>query len=50
VVPGKRHISWDLPGPAGRPLAAVETIRDDVARRVDELVAEVNGPPTENRV
>ena len=50
VVPGKRYISWDLPDPAGRPLAEVETIRDDIARRIDELVAELDRPPTENRV
>jgi arsenate reductase len=36
-IPGKRYIDWDLPDPAGRPLNEVRRIRDDVARRVDEL-------------
>jgi arsenate reductase len=40
-VPGKRYISWQLPDPKGRPLEEVRAIRDDVARRVAELAAEL---------
>jgi protein-tyrosine-phosphatase len=39
VVPGKRYENWGLPDPKGRPLAEVREIRDEIARRVDELVA-----------
>ncbi len=38
-VPGKRYIDWDLDDPAGRPLAEVRRTRDEIARRVADLVA-----------
>jgi arsenate reductase (thioredoxin) len=40
--PGKRYIDWDLPDPKGRPLDEVRRTRDDIARRVKELVAELD--------
>jgi arsenate reductase len=40
-VPGKRYVDWDLDDPAGRPLEDVRAIRDEIARRVDALVAEL---------
>jgi arsenate reductase (thioredoxin) len=40
VIPGKRYLDWDLPDPKGRPIEAVRAIRDEIARRVDALVAE----------
>jgi arsenate reductase (thioredoxin) len=43
VYPGKRYLDWDLPDPAGRPLAEVRPIRDDIKRRVDELVVDLLG-------
>ena len=39
VLPGKRYLEWELPDPAGRQLADVRRIRDDLARRVDALLA-----------
>jgi arsenate reductase len=39
VVPGKRYVNWHLPDPKGRPLDEVRAIRDDIARRVEELAA-----------
>ena len=39
VVPGKRYVSWQLPDPAGQPVERVREIRDEIARRVDELAA-----------
>jgi arsenate reductase len=42
VVPGKRYISWQLPDPKNRPLDEVRAIRDDIAMRVDRLVAEID--------
>ena len=41
VVPGKGYILWDVPDPAGKPLGDVRLIRDDLDRRVSELVAQV---------
>src|SRR5829696_482630 len=41
-IPGKRYIDWDLQDPAGLPLDEVRVIRDDIARRVNELVLELD--------
>jgi L-amino acid N-acyltransferase YncA/protein-tyrosine-phosphatase len=41
VHPGKRYEDWELDDPAGRDLAAVRAIRDEIDRRVTRLVAEV---------
>jgi len=44
VYPGKRYVDWDLPDPAGRPIEVVRPIRDDIAGRVDALIAELLEP------
>jgi arsenate reductase (thioredoxin) len=41
VVPATRYLDWDLPNPAGRPLAEVRPIRDDIERRVVDLLREL---------
>ena len=41
-IPGKRYLDWDLPDPKGRPVAEVRATRDDIARRVEALVAELD--------
>jgi arsenate reductase (thioredoxin) len=41
VVPGKRYVSWHLPDPKSRRLDEVRAIRDEIAARVDSLVAEL---------
>ncbi len=38
VYPGKRHLVWELPDPAGRPLEEVRAIRDDIDLRVRALL------------
>ena len=38
IYPGKRYEDWDVEDPAGKDLAAVREIRDDIARRVDRLI------------
>ena len=43
VVHGKRYENWGLPDPYGRPLEGVRPIRDEVARRVEALVADLDG-------
>jgi arsenate reductase len=42
--PGKRYEDWVLAGPAGRSLAEVRPIRDEIRRRVERLIAELDGP------
>jgi arsenate reductase len=42
-VPGRRYVDWDLPDPRGQPLEEVRRIRDEIATRVDALVAELDG-------
>jgi arsenate reductase (thioredoxin) len=41
-VPGKRYVNWQLPDPIGLPLDDVRPIRDEVERRVEALVAELD--------
>jgi protein-tyrosine-phosphatase len=41
VFPGKRYLDWELPDPGGRPVEEVRPIRDEIDRRVRELVAEL---------
>jgi arsenate reductase (thioredoxin) len=44
VYPGKRYVDWELPDPAGRPIEEVRPIRDEIADRVDALLAELLQP------
>ena len=41
-IPGKRYLDWELEDPKDRPVDAVRATRDDIARRVDALVAELD--------
>jgi arsenate reductase (thioredoxin) len=41
-IPGKRYLDWELEDPKGRPIEEVRRTRDDIARRVEELVAELD--------
>ncbi|HUY97624.1 MAG TPA: arsenate reductase ArsC [Verrucomicrobiae bacterium] len=43
VYPGTRYLDWVLPDPAGRPLAEVRPIRDEIDRRVRALLHELTG-------
>ena len=40
-IPGKRYIDWDLPDPKGHPISEVRATREDIARRVKELVTDL---------
>jgi protein-tyrosine-phosphatase len=40
-IPGKRYLDWDLPDPKGQAVDAVRRTRDEIARRVDGLLAEL---------
>jgi arsenate reductase len=45
-IPGKRYIDWDLEDPKDRPVADVRATRDDIARRVEQLLTELDGAAT----
>ncbi|MDE3009083.1 MAG: arsenate reductase ArsC [Acidobacteriota bacterium] len=38
VYPGKRYVDWELSDPAGRDLAFVRGVRDDIRDRVRDLL------------
>ena len=42
VIPGERYEDWELPDPAGKPLAEVRVIRDEIEDRVRELTADLD--------
>jgi arsenate reductase len=44
-IPGTRYIDWELQDPSGQPLHKVRAIRDDIARRVEALVSELDRQP-----
>jgi protein-tyrosine-phosphatase len=41
IFPGKRYLDWELQDPAGQGIDAVRPIRDEIDRRVRELLAEL---------
>jgi protein-tyrosine-phosphatase len=41
-VPGRRYVDWEFEDPKGRPLDEVRATRDDIDRRVRELVEELD--------
>jgi len=45
-IPGKRYLDWELEDPRGRSLEDVRATRDEIARRIDGLLAELNAATT----
>ncbi len=41
IFPGKRYEDWKLDDPAGQGIGAVRPIRDEIRRRVQQLIAEL---------
>jgi arsenate reductase (thioredoxin) len=41
VFPGKTYLDWELPDPAGKGIDAVRPIRDEIDRRVRNLVRQL---------
>ncbi|MES9543917.1 arsenate reductase ArsC [Actinomadura sp. NPDC000600] len=41
VFPGKRYLDWALDDPAGQGVDAVRPIRDEIRKRVENLVSEL---------
>jgi ArsR family transcriptional regulator len=38
IYPGRRYMDWAIDDPVGMPIEEVRRVRDDIYRRVDELV------------
>ena len=49
IHPGKRYEDWELVDPAGQGLDAVRPIRDDIKKRVIELLESLNVTPAASR-
>jgi arsenate reductase (thioredoxin) len=45
IYPGKRYLDWELEDPAGKPVAAVRRVRDDIERRVRALMGDLEVEP-----
>jgi arsenate reductase len=41
-IPGKRYLDWELEDPKDRPIEEVRATRDEIERRVVELLGELN--------
>jgi len=41
-VPGTRYLDWNLEDPKGRPIEEVRATREEIERRVVELIDELN--------
>src|SRR3954447_1321102 len=41
-LPGKRYLDWELDDPKGQPVEAVRGTRDEIARRITGLIAELD--------
>jgi arsenate reductase (thioredoxin) len=41
-IPGRRYLDWELPDPKGRPIEEVRATRDEIERRVNGLLEELD--------
>ena len=44
-IPGKRYLDWDLADPKGQPIEQVRRTRDEIERRVQKLLRELDQAP-----
>jgi arsenate reductase (thioredoxin) len=40
-IPGTRYVDWELTDPAGRPIEVVRGVRDEIERRVSDLIRQL---------
>jgi protein-tyrosine-phosphatase len=40
-VPGARKMDWDLPDPAGKSIEFMRDVRDEIEKRVQDLISEI---------
>lgn len=45
VFPGKRYLDWEVEDPTGRPIEQVRSIRDDIRRRIEILLTDLDVVP-----
>jgi arsenate reductase len=48
LVPGARMLEWDLPDPAGKPMEIMRSVRDDLEKRVQDLIGEITSTQQED--
>ena len=48
-IPGRRYLDWELEDPKGRPIEEVRATRDEIERRIGELLAELDRPAQADR-
>jgi arsenate reductase len=41
-IPGKKYLDWELPDPKGMPVEMVREVRDEISRRVHDLVHQLD--------
>ena len=41
IFPGKRYEDWELVDPAGKDIATVREVRDDIKQRIQQLLSEI---------
>ncbi|KMS75619.1 phosphotyrosine protein phosphatase [Streptomyces viridochromogenes] len=42
IFPGKKYLDWALEDPAGKGVEAVRPIRDEIHKRIEALIAEID--------
>ena len=50
LVPGKHYEDWELDDPAGKSIAEIRPIRDEIGRRVNDLLDRLEVLPGSQRV
>lgn len=43
IFPGKKYLDWALEDPAGKGVESVRPIRDEIHKRIEALIAEIDG-------
>ncbi|MDP2646302.1 MAG: NAD(P)H-dependent oxidoreductase [Desulfobacterales bacterium] len=41
-TPGVQRLDWDLPDPAGRPIETMRAVRDEIEKKVQDLIRQIN--------
>ena len=44
-IPGRRYLDWELEDPKGRPIEEVRATRDEIGRRITQLLSELDNEP-----
>ena len=46
-IPGRRYLDWDLPDPKGQAVEIVRSTREEIRRRVEALLVELDAASPE---